>query len=126
MELRPLEGGRVLRVWHLAGEALEARELLLAPLTRRLGDRGIVVVGEELERRRLAVLLAHEEERDLRREEEARGGDAARLGRQPVALCAVADLVVVLRVDDETPVVLVCARKVGDGAEAGVVAVVLI
>src|SRR3954463_8319522 len=104
MELRALERRRILRVGNLAAEAAEARELALAPFTRRLGDRRVVVVGEELERRTLSVLLAHEEQRDLRREEHARGRDAPRLGRQAVADGAVADLVVVLGADDEVRV----------------------
>ena len=65
-----------------------------------LGDRRVDVVGEELERVRLPVLLAHEEERRLRGEEDDRRGDAERVGRETVAEGAVADLVVVLRADD--------------------------
>ena len=45
----------------------------------------------------LLVLLAHEDERRLEREEHAGERDAVRVGRQAVAERAVADLVVVLR-----------------------------
>src|SRR5204863_3909013 len=66
-ELRAAEGLLVLRVRHvLAGERGEALELLLAALARRLGDERVDVVGEELERVLLGVLLAHEEERRAR------------------------------------------------------------
>src|SRR5207248_931482 len=78
-------------------------------------------------RRTLAVLLAHEEERHVRAEEHTRRGDAQELGRQPVAEGAVSDLVVVLRTDDEPlhGLLLECAREIGDGAEALVVALAL-
>src|SRR5437667_10322079 len=49
LELRAQERLLVLRVGHLALEAGEVRELLLAPLARRGGDERVDVVGEELE-----------------------------------------------------------------------------
>ena len=63
------------------------------------------MVGEVQERRGLAVLLAHEEQRHERREQHDAGGELGALevddrdSRSPSA--AVADLVVVLREDDE-------------------------
>ena len=59
------------------------------------------MVGEELERRGLAVLLAHEQQRREGREQRAQRGQRARLDGQAVAEGAVADLVVVLVEDDE-------------------------
>jgi hypothetical protein len=60
----------------------------------------------------LAVLLAHEEERRARGEERARGGDAQELAREAVAERSVADLVVVLRADDEAARVVAAAAEV--------------
>ena len=63
----------------LSGEGGERLELPLAPFARRLGDRRVDVVGEELERMRLERLFAHEEQRRARREERhGRGAHAAR------------------------------------------------
>ena len=91
VELRALERLARLRVGHLlARERREPLELAAAALPRRLGDRGVVVVGEKLERRLLAVLLAQEEQRQLRREEDAGRRDAPRRRRQAVAEGAVA------------------------------------
>ena len=59
------------------------------------------MVGEEQERPLLTVLLALEEQRRLRREQRDGGAETELLGRRPVAERAVADLVVVLRADDE-------------------------
>ena len=60
------------------------------------------MVGEEAERRLLAVLLALEEERREGAEEDDGGRDAPLRVRQPVAERAVADLVVVLGGRDES------------------------
>jgi hypothetical protein len=117
VELRAEERLARLRVGHVSRETLEPLELALAPLARRLGDRLVDVVGEELERRALVPLLAHEEERRARGEERHRRGDAERVLGQPVAERAVADLVVVLRADDEAPrVVAGAAEVVGERA----------
>src|SRR5919205_1416758 len=60
VELRALERGGILGIRHvLPGEGGETRELAPAPLARRLRDRRVDMVGEELERPPLAVLLAH-------------------------------------------------------------------
>ena len=90
-------------------------------------DPRIVVVGEELERTRLAALLSHEQQRHVRGEEHAGRSEVTHLRRQAIAVGAVADLVVVLRADDESTrgQRLVGPRKVGDGAELGVVALPL-
>src|SRR5205085_9944938 len=65
----------------------------------------IYVVGEVLERRRGAPLLAGEEQRDERRAEHERGGDVEATGahqcRGALAGRPVADLVVVLEVRSE-------------------------
>ena len=79
----------------------ERGELAPAPLARGDGDLLVDVVGEELERRALAVLLAHEQHRRERRQQRAERGERPGLGGQPVAEGAVADLVVVLGEDDE-------------------------
>ena len=60
---------------------------------------GIVVIGEEPERPLLAVLLAHEEQRHLRREQERGGAHPKLFGGGPVAERPVAHLVVVLRAE---------------------------
>ena len=61
-QLRALEGRDVLRVGHLlAAELGEGGELAPAALAGRVGDLGVDVVGEELKRRPLAVLLALEQ-----------------------------------------------------------------
>ena len=82
-ELRALERRRVLRVGHLLAELGERGELAPAPLARGAGDLLVDVVGEELERRLLAVLLAHEQHRRERREQRAERGQ--RPGRSAAA-----------------------------------------
>ena len=89
MHLRALECLARLRVRYLlAPERVERRELLAAALAHGFGDRGVVVVGEELERPLLAVLLALEEQRDVRREQDAgrRNAPHAAGSRSPRAL----------------------------------------
>ena len=76
-------------------------ELLLATLSSGLGDHRVDVIGEELEGPLLAVLLAHEQQRNLRREEQRRRTDAELLRSRTVAEGAVADLIVILRANDE-------------------------
>src|SRR5581483_3274959 len=93
VELRAEERGQRLRVRHLlAREGGELLELAPSARARRLGDRGVDVVGEELERAPLEVLLAHEQERCAGREERDGGGEAERIRRQAVAERAVTDL----------------------------------
>jgi hypothetical protein len=83
------------------------------------------VVGEELERRRLAVLLAHPQHRREGREQRAERSQRARLDRQSVTEGAVADLVVVLVEDDEAlGRDVVGARAEAAAARARIVAVV--
>ena len=87
------------------------------------------MVGEELERAPLAVLLAHEEQRCLRREQEGGGADPQLVGAGPVPERAIPDLVVVLRAEDE-PLgrrALELLRELGDRRRVvGVVALVLV
>ena len=114
-QLRALERLRVLRVGNLVrGERRERRELRAPALAGGVGDQRVDVVGEELERRVLAVLLAHEQQRHERREQGAEGGQRTSRRRQPVAHGAVADLVVVLVEHDEP----VGRHVVGRSAEA--------
>ena len=60
-----------------------------------------MMIGEIQKRPALAKLLAHEDHRDLRREQQHGDGGAQRLGMrqaaQPFAKRAVADLVVILQ-----------------------------
>ena len=102
-------------------EGREAGELAPPALARRVRDDRVDVVGEELERPPLAVLLAHEEERDLRREQRQRRADAELVRGGPVAEGAVADLVVVLRADDEPAarLALELAREAVDASRNG-------
>ncbi len=102
-QLRALERRAVLRVGNLlVGERRERRELRSPSLARGLRDVLVDVVREELKRRVLAVLLAHEQHRDVRREQRAERGQRARFGGQPIAEGAIPDLVVVL-VEDHEP-----------------------
>ena len=146
-ELGRLERLRVLGIGDLAAAELgERRELAPAALARGGRDVLVDVVGEELERRLLAVLVALEDHRRERRQQRAQRGQRLGLGRQPLAERAVADLVVVGGEDHEAlrrdllgggaeaaaperrvgPVVHVRAverlGEVGDGAELRVVA----
>ena len=94
---------------------------------RGVRDRRVDVVGEEQERPLLTVLLALEEQRRLRREQRDGGAETELLGPGPVAERAVADLVVVLRADDE-PLGRLAVELGGEtleGAVFRVVAVVL-
>ena len=79
----------------------EGGELAAPPLPRRLRDVGVDVVGEELKRRQLAVLLAHEQHRRRTATAACRTPPAAGRGGHAVPVGAVADLVVVLGEDDE-------------------------
>ncbi len=101
-ELRPIEGLARLRVGRVARRPGRPLDLTAAPLARRLGDCGIDVVREEEERVLLLVLLAHEHERRVQREEDAGERDTVSVRREAVAERAVPDLVVVLRAHDET------------------------
>src|SRR5262245_59869284 len=83
----------------------EAGELLGAALTHGFGETAVEERREELKRRRLAVFLAHEQERDRGRRQQQPGRQLHPLERcdraQPVAQRAVADLIVILYADDE-------------------------
>ena len=82
-------------------------ELVDASLGGFLGQVGLRVGGEELPRRRSSPFLAHEQHRRERAGQREDGGyrQLSRVEgrRQSVAGCPVADLVVVLVGDDETP-----------------------
>src|SRR4051812_29774059 len=105
VDAAPPERLLVVRVWHVGpGEALE----LLAPsLADGLHQRGIAVRDEVLERLARAPFLALEIERQRRLQRQHRRGGAhpalVRQRGQPFALRAIADLIVVLRADDEVP-----------------------
>src|SRR5438874_9698971 len=93
----------------------EAGELLGAALARGLGHLAVEKRGEELEGRRLPILLTHEQQRDRRRHEQEPGGELHGFerydGRQTIALGAVADLIVVLHADDEALAGQIRARR---------------
>ena len=104
IELRPLEGVDVLGIRRRLAHS-QAGKLGLPPGAYRLDQVWVIMIGEVEEGVRLAVLLAHEEERDEGREEDGgRGqfplGQGEEVG-EPFAAGTVADLVVVLGEDDE-------------------------
>ena len=128
-EPRALERRARLGIRHLVrGVTLEPGELASPALPGRVGDERVDVVREELERRRLAVLLALEQEWRERREENDGLREPELRGRQAVAERPVADLVVVLGAGDE-PRSFLTRELAGDrghrAVEAGVVAVAL-
>src|SRR3990172_3979218 len=65
------EGGRVLGIGDLAVPR-EFHELAAAPGPHSLAERGVEEAREEAERRGLAVLLAHEQKREVGRAEDGR------------------------------------------------------
>src|SRR6185312_1436073 len=83
----------------------EGSEFLYPPLSDGLDQAGVVEVGEEGERGRLAIFLAHEEEGQARGEEEDSGRESDGRGRKAGAVAVrsgpVADLIVVLDESDE-------------------------
>ena len=116
LEARALEGCGVLRIGNVG--PTEFGELAEASLGDSLLDDGVVEAGEELKGRGLIVLLAHEQERGVRREQQERGGEFARAGGdeggEALAKGAVADLIVILDADD-----LRGQRESGGGGSAG-------
>src|SRR5207237_10513861 len=104
-----------LRIRHLFLEAAERLELLAPALAHRLPQRGIAVADEVLERLGRGPFLALEEERQRRRErrQRRRCAQPTRRGQrgEPLAPGPVADLVVVLRADDESTPGQVTARS---------------
>jgi hypothetical protein len=104
-------------------------ELAAPAAPHGLAQRGVAVVHEVEEGRRLAVLLAHEEERQVRGAQGERGGQPELLGtvqgREPLASRPVSDLVVVLGTDHEAIARDVARRRtVAPIAEARALAVV--
>ena len=88
---------------------------LRAAFPHRLGEILVEERAEELKARRLAVLLAHEEERDGRGHEHETHRELHRLERheraEPLALGPVADLIVVLQEDHEVVARQIAARR---------------
>ena len=117
------ERGRVGRIGHGSGP-VGARELALAALADGLDEVGVAVVDEVRERRSLAVLLAHEQHRRERRQQDRRGGEPVtrivdrRVREQAGAGGRVADVVVVGVEDDEASVVDVVGRRTVAAVEA--------
>src|SRR3954454_13631902 len=105
MQARALESLLRLRVRRLLPPA-EGREFLLAPLPHGPDEVRVRMVDEVEERRRLAILLPHEEERQERREDHRARGELQALeihqDREALALHAVARLIVVLAADHVT------------------------
>lgn len=108
-ERRAGERRRVVRVGNRVamggiGERGEGGEFAAAAFAHRCGERA-AMIGEELERLRRAAFLAHEQQRNLRRKQRERARRAQRVvvheRAQPLAECAVADLIVVLQERDE-------------------------
>src|SRR5262245_30017856 len=79
-QLRELERRLGLRVGKLALPG-ERGELLATALADGFGEVGVGVRGEEQEWRRLAVLLAHEQQRDERRQDDRGRRDLERVER---------------------------------------------
>ena len=98
------ERGLVGRVQHLLRRS-ELGELAGPPGAHRLDELLVAVVDEVGERRGLAVLLPHEEQRNAGGQQEEGRGQLCLFGRdqghQPVTSGAVADLVVVLGEEHE-------------------------
>ncbi|MNL32580.1 hypothetical protein D3C87_1544410 [compost metagenome] len=105
-----LPGGFGIRVGH--GLAIGARkfrergEFTLAAFAHSLRQRRVRVAGEVQERRAAAAFLAHEDQRNLRRQQLHRDGGAQAFGvlgklGQPLAPGAVAGLVMVLQEQHE-------------------------
>src|SRR5690606_1683342 len=88
----------------LCGEGGESRKLVAPPVAHRRGEIALVIaeIQEGLRRR---ILLAHEQQRNLRRKQQDRvSGAQASLGRErrdSLAQGAIANLVMVLQEIDE-------------------------
>ena len=100
-------------------------ELRAAAPPHRLDEVGVAVVDEIRERRGLAVLLAHEEHRRERRQQDRRSGEAVAwivergVGEHPCSRWRVADVVVVGVEHDETAVIDVVRGRTVAAIEAG-------
>ncbi len=102
VEFAAAKGVRVLWIGHVASP-VERGKFFPPPLAHRLDQGRVGVANEILERCRLAVLLAHEEQRNEWREQHGSGGEPLpRRGQcrtETVAQAPIADLVVVLGED---------------------------
>src|ERR1043165_1180396 len=104
MDSRALECSGILWVWYLALPS-ERREFSLSSLPDCVNKCGVSVVGEILKFGSLSILFTHEEQRSFWRQQVRSGCDLQCLARdqgvESVSLCAVSDLVVVLRKGDK-------------------------
>ena len=102
LEARAREGCGMLRVGNVG--PTEFGELAESSVGDSFLDDRVAEAGEELKGRGLIVLLAHEQKRRVRREQQERGCEFARAGRdeggEALAKGAVADLIVILDADD--------------------------
>src|ERR1700761_1284002 len=122
IEFRALEGCGVLRVGDFVRTPSEGLEFLLAAFGDEAAELHVFVIGEVLERGGRGPLLALEEHGHEGRGKDERSGDLCAAGagelREPLALRAVADLVVILRVAEETP-----CGEIGDRAPVNAIAI---
>src|SRR6185437_5054406 len=104
MDARALERLDGLRIGNVASPA-ERLEFLASSLSYGLDELRIGVAHEVEKWRGLAVFLAHEDERDVRREEQQRRREPPRIVThervEPVAGGAITNLIVILNEDDE-------------------------
>src|SRR5262249_39287041 len=111
IQLRALKSRLVLGVGRLLGRF----ELFASSFPHRVDQPGIAVADEVRKRRALAVFLAHEKKRNVRRQQYSPGGELGRFEAremdQALAAHPIADLIVVLREDDEA-----FSRNVARGA----------
>src|SRR6185436_17116050 len=79
-------------------------ELLSPAVPHRVGKLALIV-GEIEKRIANSLLLAHEQQRDLRRKQQQSHADLEHVGigdgGEPLAQCAIADLVMILQAEDE-------------------------
>src|SRR5918999_5566711 len=105
VETRTRERLRALRIRYVVAPA-KRLELLATPLAHRLDELGIAVAHKILKGIRLAVLLAHEQQRHVRRQQEqcSRKPALPKPDRRCEAIAdgAISDLIVILDACYET------------------------